>query len=185
MEDLTPGGAALLLDGNYVKATEAFRLVLDENPSGEDALFNLGWALLWSGLYAEARTTLGRVVDKLGSWSPAPPTKAYIRHWTAAYFLDLVSADQFANQYRDHPTLKEQFACWPWFYIGQRMEIQGKRDAAIEAYRKSVELGKLPGAHFIRFWSEYRLGSLTGTIRPPTTQSAPATLPETTGSSSP
>ena len=83
-----------------------------------------------------------------------------------------MSAEQFAEQYRNHPKLKESYACYPWFYIGQRMEIEGRRDEAIAAYQTSVKLGRLPGAHFVRFWSEYRLGVLTGTIRPPMPQRA-------------
>jgi tetratricopeptide (TPR) repeat protein len=56
---------------------------------------------------------------------------------TAAYFLDLVTEDEFAARLKDDEVL----ACYPWFYIGQRKELQGDREGALAAYRRSVELG--------------------------------------------
>ena len=130
--------------------------------------------MLKCGQRDAADAQLRRAIEMFPNWQPSQPEKAYVGHWTAAYFLDKVTQEQYAMQYQTHPTLGERFACYPWFYIGQRKEIEGRRDEAIAAYRKSVELGKLPDAHFIHNWSAYRLGRLTGTISPPTSEPASA-----------
>jgi len=37
-----------------------------------------------------------------------------------------------------------QLACMPWFYIGMRMEAEGRTDEAIQAYRFSAEAARVP-----------------------------------------
>ncbi len=63
---------------------------------------------------------------------------------------------------RQDEKFKERSAFFPWFYSAQRMEIEGKRDDVIAAYHSSVELGKLPYAHYLHNWLAYRLHVLTG-----------------------
>jgi tetratricopeptide (TPR) repeat protein len=75
---------------------------------------------------------------------------------TAAYFLDLVSQEQYAAKYEDDKVL----ACYPWFYIGQRNELQGDREGALAAYRRSVELGDDATAEKTRALAKWRLAEL-------------------------
>jgi hypothetical protein len=76
--------------------------------------------------------------------------------YVSAYFLDLISEEEFVATTEDH---KEQ-ACYPWFYVGQRRELEGKPEAAIAAYQRSVELG---GETAEKTWAlaKWRLAELT------------------------
>ncbi|HOW74077.1 MAG TPA: protein kinase [Phycisphaerae bacterium] len=177
-EDLLPAAEYRLLGDNANGAIDALREACQREPEENvERQLVVGWALLHSGRPDEAKAVLEKTVAALGPWSPMPPKKAYVGHWKAAYFLGLVSAEQYASNYRNHVGLKEAYACYPWFYIGQRMEIEGRREEAIAAYRTSVELGKLPDAHFIHNWSAYRLGILTGTISPSASGAAEPLVP--------
>jgi len=166
----------LILGGQCSKAVENARQTIDKGAKHPCFFKSLGCALLACGKRDEAEASFKLALAYLESWRPTLPLEADPDEWTAAYFLDLVPE----QAYTDRWLMDDKFACFPWFYIAQRMEIEGKKEAAIEAYKKSVELGKLPDAHHIRFWSEYRLGVLTGTVKPPTTASAPASPPPTT-----
>jgi hypothetical protein len=48
---------------------------------------------------------------------------------TAAYFLDLISEHDYAW----HFASDKQNVCFPYFYIAQRREIEGKMEAAIRS----------------------------------------------------
>ncbi len=156
------------------QALALIQTLVDSGDDSAESLNTLAWALLQVGRIEAAHSVFRAVVAHLGDWSPEPPSNAFIQHWTAAYFLDMVTDEQFVARYTNHASLGNQYACWPWFYIGQRLEIEGKLEQAIAAYRKSVELGKLLGAHYIHNWSAYRLGVLTGTIPDPAAASARA-----------
>ena len=83
-------------------------------------------------------------------------------HWTAAYFLDVVSEQQYTERWRNDGRHKEKYACSSWFHIGHRAEIEGRIEDAIAAYESAVELGKLPNAYFTANFAAYRLRVLTG-----------------------
>jgi hypothetical protein len=51
--------------------------------------------------------------------------------------------------------------CLPWFYVGQRREMEGHREEAITAYRACVELGQLPNAYPIWRWANQRIEILS------------------------
>ncbi len=166
-------GEYLLLGEQADAAAAAIQTAIDEG-SGEHFYFkSLGWALLKAGRREEARKQFGHAGALLEKRLTQANARSDPDYWTCEYFLDRVTTEQYVERWRNDPKFKQKFACFPWFYIGQRMEIEGKREEAIAAYRKSVELGKLPDAHYIHNWSAYRLGVLTGTIQAPS--SAPAT----------
>ena len=48
-----------------------------------------------------------------------------------------------------------------WFYVGHRAEVEGRREAAIDAYRRSIELAAVAGGHPTGNWAAYRLEALT------------------------
>ena len=75
---------------------------------------------------------------------------------TAAYFLDLITEERYV----DHLRNSEKFACLPWFYVGQRREIEDDDDAAIVAYEKCVELGQPGTSHPVRTLARWRLKKL-------------------------
>ena len=119
---------------------------------------SLGWALAGAGRSDEAKAAFTKSLEGFESWSPEPPANADIDRWTAAYFLDLVTQEQYTQRWRND----EKFACFVWFYVGQRAEIDGRVDDAIAAYENAVELGQLPSAHHTANFAAYRLRVLTG-----------------------
>jgi hypothetical protein len=105
----------------------------------------LGWILLANGKKAEARAAFEKAIEPLkqpdGSYDFA---KATCDHLTAAYFLDMISEERYLDRFAKKDVVKwgenqDVNVSFPWFYIGQRREIEGKRAAAIEAYKHSVE----------------------------------------------
>jgi tetratricopeptide (TPR) repeat protein len=123
---------------------------------------SLGWALLSAGRHEEAAAAFTQALAGQEEWPPGTPAEADPDHWTAAYFLDRVNEQQYTDRWRKDARNGEKFACFPWFYVGQRREIEGKTTEAAAAYRKSVELGRLPDAHYASNWAAYRLKMLVG-----------------------
>ncbi len=161
-EDHYARGKYLWLGGDVEEASAAIRDAVERmDYHAADYLVSLGCALGHCQRPHEAKAAFEKAISRFDQWSPQPPQDADPDHWTAAYFLDLVSQEQYTTRWRNHERYKERFACFPWFYVGQRMEIEGKRDDAVAAYRKCVELGELPDAHHMRHWAAYRLKILT------------------------
>jgi hypothetical protein len=75
---------------------------------------------------------------------------------TAAYFLDLISEAKYAN----HLHADERMACFPWFYVAQRKEIEGDQAAAIASYRICIAAGQDESAHATRALAKWRLKQL-------------------------
>ena len=132
---------------------------------------DLGWALLACGRQEEARAAFKNVLRNHPDWSNGPPATADVDHWTAAYCLGLLAEQQYAECWRTDPDpeAEQHMAGFPWFHIGQLREIEGKREEAIAAYRKSVATGSVQDAHWTANFAAYRVGILTGTISPPVT----------------
>jgi len=63
---------------------------------------------------------------------------------------------QYASRWQDGPK-----APLPWFYIGQRQEMDGDAPGAISSYRNSVAAGERPGAEETWTFAAYRLKVLT------------------------
>jgi tetratricopeptide (TPR) repeat protein len=115
---------------------------------------SLGWCLLAEGKTDEARQEFEHALDELkednGTYDldAADPDEM-----VAAYFLDLVNEEKFAS----HKSGDARLACFPWFYIAQRREIEGKHDAAIAAYERCLESGADDKAHAVRALAQWRL----------------------------
>ena len=149
-------GEHLILGGEPSRAVAAIRQALDEaNKAGAVPPYyykSLGWALLAGGESEQATAALSQVSGDESRWKAAsPPADADPDQWTAAYFLSRVTQEQYTSHFTQSPN-----ASFPWFYVGQLMEIQGKRDAAVLAYQKAIGLG----THHTRHWAAYRLQSL-------------------------
>jgi len=169
--DLLVCGEYRILGGDAEGAAKAIEAAIRRGGGENWYQKSLGWALLQAGRPAEAKQAFAKAAGNAGAWKRRPVVNASPDAWTAAYFLDLVSEAEYTNnQARD-----ASYACFPWFYVGQRMEIEGERDKAIAAYRKSVELGERSGAHYVRHWSAYRLRVLTGAARTPASRQVSGT----------
>jgi tetratricopeptide (TPR) repeat protein len=161
--DLLVCGEYRLLGGDAEGAARAIEAAIRRGGGENWYQKSLGLALLHAGQPAEAKRVFEKAAGNADAWKRRPIINASLDAWTAAYFLDLVSEAEYTNNQAKDPS----YACFPWFYIGQRMEIEGDRGKAIAAYRKSVELGEQLGAHYIRHWSAYRLRMLTEAARTP------------------
>ena len=107
---------------------------------------------------------LSQVAGDESRWKAAsPPADADPDEWTAAYFLSRVTREQYTSHFSQSAT-----PSFPWFYVGQLMEIQGKPDAAELAYQKAADLG----AHHTRHWAAYRLQSLNQPTHRPASRPA-------------
>jgi tetratricopeptide (TPR) repeat protein len=120
-----------------------------------------GWALLSAGRAKEAQDAFRKVIEGFETWEPTPSNQADPDHWIAAYFLDLVSQEQYTQRWKDVRVIFAHNDSMPWFYVGQRAEIEGRVDDAISAYQTAVELGKVPSPHMTANFSAYRLQVLT------------------------
>lgn len=159
-------GEYSLLGGQKDRAIASIKKAIEQG--GKEPYYHksLGWALLSAGNAAEAKKAFQTAIKGMGDWSDKNAVAANIDGWTAAYFLDLVSPQEYAIRWQNETYI----AGLPWFYIGQRMEIEGNKDHAIKAYRKSIELGKHNNAHYISNWAAYRVNVLTKASSGPTAQ---------------
>ena len=152
-------GEALILAEEPERAAEIIRHSIDIGATEHWYPKSLGWALAAAGDSDKAAAAFRQGLSNVGEFD-SKSKEFDPDHWVCAYFLDLVTAEEFAERWRNDENHGEKYACFAWFYIGQRYEIEGQKDEAIEAYEKSVELGKLPNAFHIHFWSSYRLQRL-------------------------
>jgi serine/threonine protein kinase/predicted negative regulator of RcsB-dependent stress response len=135
-----------LVNGLPGGALEAIEAIFVDPPSGypKSHFKTLGWVLLANGKKQEARAAFEKAIEPLkrtdGSYDFANATGD---HLTAAYFLDLVSEEEYVQRFAKQDVDKSSETqdvniSFPWFYIGQRREIEKKRAAAVEAYKRSV-----------------------------------------------
>jgi hypothetical protein len=69
--------------------------------------------------------------------------------------------DRITEQvYVEHFASDSRLACFPWFFIGRRCEIEGKQDTAIEAYERCLDLGEDDNPHAVWAVAEWRLRKL-------------------------
>jgi WD40 repeat protein/serine/threonine protein kinase/tetratricopeptide (TPR) repeat protein len=149
-------GEHLILGGEPARAAGALRQALDEaSKAGAAPSYyykSLGWALLACGESEQATTALSRALGDERRWTGAsPPADADSDAWTAAYLLSRVTQQHYIAHFSQTPN-----ASFPLFYVGQLMEIQGKREAAVAAYQKATD----SGTHHTRHWAAYRLQNL-------------------------
>jgi tetratricopeptide (TPR) repeat protein len=157
-------GEHLILGGEPSRAAAAIRQALDEaNKAGTVPRYyykSLGWALLAAGGESEqAAAALRNALGDESRWKAAsPPADADPDEWTAAYLLSRVTQEQYTSRFSQSPN-----ASFPWFYVGQLMEIQTKPQDAAAAYQKAAG----SGTHHTRHWAAYRLQKLTQDSPPP------------------
>lgn|GEM_PF-1504706 len=153
-------GEAMIVGGNPGRAVELLRKAVEKGGEGAGYQKSLGWALLQAGRKEEAKVVLEAALAGFEDW-PATSDKASPDHWTAAFLLGKVPEDEYTRRYNRVSMLGYRLDCLPWFYVGQRREMEGHREEAITAYRACVELGQLPNAYPIWRWANQRIEILS------------------------
>jgi tetratricopeptide (TPR) repeat protein len=151
-------GELRLVGGHPESAEAAIRAGIDGLDNAPASMYkSLGVVLIAQGKSDEAtkafRTALARTRQDDGTFKLEG---ADIVEMTAAYFLDLISQDEYVASMAE----SKADACVPWFYVGQRMEFGGDREAALAAYKRSVELGDEETADATRRLARWRLTEL-------------------------
>jgi tetratricopeptide (TPR) repeat protein len=150
-------GELRLIAGKADSAEAAIRAAIDRGNATPCFYKSLGWCLLTLGNADEAKQAFQEALKNRrrsdGSYNleNADPDQM-----AAAYFLDLISEQQFV----EHLANDERLACFPWFYVGQRREIEGKPEAAIAAYQQSIDSVKDETAPSVRSLARWRLEKL-------------------------
>jgi WD40 repeat protein/serine/threonine protein kinase len=178
----------LVLAGKPDVATAATRRAVMEGDQLPYSLRLLCWSLVRQGDPLAAQTTYRE--STLPTIRAALPEQAgdakavddKFNAWTAAYLAgDATEADYLNHCEKIYPDAV-------WFYIGEKADVESRRDDALIAYRRAAEAKtvvrrRAPG------WAAYRVAQLTGTDVPTTTQpttrrrphnAAPTTVPAVT-----
>jgi eukaryotic-like serine/threonine-protein kinase len=150
----------LALGGGYERAETLLRRSIALEADNAARYKTLGWILLGQGRGEEARDAFKQVHTLTGVTTDEQAVGACPDPCTAGYFLDMVSQEQFVHRWQGILLLGSRLDPWPWFFIGLRMELDGRLDEAKEAYRKCEELESLPNAHHTAHWGAYRLRKL-------------------------
>lgn len=122
----------------------------------------LGLAHLQCGRHEEAARALEKAIPVEGG--PAGQNWC-VDAWTAAYFLDRVTGEQFVQRWADRAVCFGQLGPLPWYYIGLRLELENKPLEAREAYGKAVKAGRVSNPHVTANWAAYRLSRLEAESR--------------------
>jgi tetratricopeptide (TPR) repeat protein len=150
-------GELRLLAGSREAAEAAIRAAIERDDAMHSFQNSLGWCLLSRGKNKTAKHAFKKALEECqredGTYDleTASPD-----HMTAAYFLDLVPE----QQYVEHFAGDKRLACFPWFYIAQRREIEGKMPEAIKANERSVSLRADDDGHPTSALADWRLRKL-------------------------
>jgi tetratricopeptide (TPR) repeat protein len=119
---------------------------------------SLGWCLLAQGKTREMKEafahSLGNRLHKDGS---VDLDKAEPDVVISAFLFDRLSEEQFTSKFVE----TKYPACMPWFYIGQRREMAGNKQGAIEAYKRCAELDPADESEVLSALAKWRLERLT------------------------
>jgi tetratricopeptide (TPR) repeat protein len=151
----------LVLGGAYDRAEVLIRRAIDLEPKNAARYKALGWVLLGQGRQQEAKKAFKQVHTLTGITTGDQAAGACVDPCTAGYFLDMVSQDRFIRRWQGILMLGSRLDPLPWFYIGSRMELEGRLDEAKAAYQQCESLGRMPNAHHTAHWGTYRLGKLS------------------------
>ncbi|MBN1511774.1 MAG: serine/threonine protein kinase, partial [Phycisphaerae bacterium] len=155
----------LMLGGDFETAATAIQRAIDEGAGRtyqKHAFYkSLGWALLGCGRRQEARAAFEQALAHVKVRNAEGMRGECPDPWTAAYFLDCVTAEQYTARWQQELLCGRSLACFPWFYVGVRMELENRLPDARSAYQRCVELGNASNAHHLAHWAAYRLSQLT------------------------
>jgi WD40 repeat protein len=155
--DVLVAGELQLIAGKADAAEATIRAAIARGSPPRYMYKSLGWALLAGGKPDEAKQAFELALEgRRQSDGTFDLQRADPDSMTAAYFLDLISEDKYAN----HLHADERMACFPWFYVAQRKEIEGDQAAAIASYRICIAAGQDESAHATRALAKWRLKQL-------------------------
>jgi tetratricopeptide (TPR) repeat protein len=151
-------GELRLLAGDYESAEAAIRSSLDNTAGPQPTVHkSLGVALFAGRKVNQAMAAFREALAKYRQPDGRFDLKGADHiDMTSAYFLDLVSQDQYVDFTKEN----KELACFPWFYVGLRKEFEGDMQAALSAYKQSVELGEDATAEKTRALAKWRLVEL-------------------------
>ncbi len=153
-------GELRLLAGDPRSAEVAIRSAIKRDSTKGYCYKSLGLCLLAQCKTDESRQAFQEVLkDRKRKDGTYDLEKADPDQLTAAYFLDLITEQAYIERFASDKRL----SCFPLFYIAQRREIEGKKDEAIKAYERCVELGKGDNPHTVRALAEWKLRKLKET----------------------
>lgn len=152
----------LALGRDYERAEAYARRATEIDPRHDAAWKSLGWALMGLGRNEEARATLQQSLALVNARTGEEAVGSCPEPSTAAYMLGIVDQDRFVNRWQGVLLFGSRFEPWPWFFVGVRMEIEGRLAEAEAAYRTCEGLAVLPKAHYTARWAAYRLQTLPG-----------------------
>jgi serine/threonine protein kinase/WD40 repeat protein len=159
-----------VLAGDYAKGVATGRRAIESGGTAPFFHKSLGWSLLRAGDRDAAEKEL---VLAFGSSSPSTSTtRATTRpatsparlkakdvdQWTAGYLLGTVSRDHFLK------TCEAKYPALVWFYIGEKADIERRREEALAAYRKSASFAT-SSPHRTAGWAEYRISQMTKSLQ--------------------
>jgi tetratricopeptide (TPR) repeat protein len=151
-------GELCLVAGKLDHAETAIRAAIRKGGTEHFYDKSLGWCLLAQGRDDEARHFFHNALKSCrrddGSYHLE---NASVDHMTAAYFLDLMSE----AEYVERVTADKRLGSYPWFYVGQRREIEGNKAAALAAYQRCVEPGTAANATTVYALAHWRLHKLS------------------------
>lgn len=154
----------LSLAGDFARAEPLARRATQMDPQDDAFWRALGWALLGLGRTEEGKETLRQALVTLNIQTADEAVGGCPEPSTAAYLLGMVSQERYVNRWQGVMMFGSRFDPWPWFYVGARLETEGKPAEAEAAYRTCEALGRLPRAHYTAGWAAYRLRVLAGAV---------------------
>ncbi|UCG17077.1 MAG: serine/threonine protein kinase, partial [Phycisphaerales bacterium] len=117
----------------------------------------LGVALWSAGQWTQARDAFEKVIAGCEDTWPTLPPDARCNECTVAYLLGLITDEQYVSD-----CCGGSASAFPWRFVAQRMEIEGRIDEAIGAYEKALELWGPETELWKLNATLYRLQVLTG-----------------------
>jgi hypothetical protein len=168
--DLLTVGEYLVLGGDCDAAIKLIERAIQAG--GTDPFYSkaLGWALLRRGDVARAEREFATAMSRRASSTtrattqPATQPASHVDAWTAAFLAGRISQDEYLERW------EFAYSSLVWFYIGEKADIDGKREEALLAYQTSA---RKANSHRSAGWAAYRIRQMTGASRP---TSGPASL---------
>ena len=152
-------GELHLVAGQSASAEKAIRAAIQSGGVAHYYQKSLGWCLLAQGKDDEARKAFHKALKALLRKDGTYDLKnADADHLTAAYFLNMISEQEYVNRV----AADNKLGSFAWFYVGQRREIEGDTKSAIEAYERCVDRGAAASAETVYLLARWRLRRLSG-----------------------
>ena len=108
----------LILGGDYERASVTLQKAIREEAAGDSHFKTLGIALLGCGRQLEAYVSFRNVLSHAAGFENTDIQSSDPEAWTAAYFLDTVTATRFTEYWAETVIEDIHYAPLPWFYVG-------------------------------------------------------------------